>query len=142
MEAQLPGDVFGPDVFAVRLQRCHKYGPGRRLRTNVKFENRTTGTTYTLNASLGKNRFWLRVKINGKLWHVGRLVAWCFGNPRRLTWATFAKRNSSNYVYQARHVSLDETDFRAENLLIGTRLQNLEQYRREASDKYNKVKRP
>ena len=137
----MPSDVFGDDVFAVRMKYCYRYGKRKLLRTDVRFKNRSTGRTYSLTPTLGKQRVWLRVKIAGKLWHVGRLVAWCFGNPRALKWETFAQRCGNVYKYQALHLSLDETDFSAGNLQVGTRKQNLEQYRSEAASKYGRMKR-
>ena len=38
-------------------------------------------------------RHWLKVKAAGKNWYWHRLVAWCFSNPRNLTWATYHKKD-------------------------------------------------
>ena len=140
-QISLPSEVFGPNIVAVKYKRCYKYGASGVLKTNVRFRNTKTGRTYSIFQSSGKGRLWLRVQLNGKQWHVGRLVAWAFSNPRNLKWSTFAQRLAGRYKYEALHLSLDETNFSTENLQVGTRLQNLQQYRREASKKYAAVRR-
>ena len=88
--------------------------------------------------SLGKNRFWLRTTINGKTWHVGRLIAWAFSNPRNLSWDVFAQTPTK---YHALHISLDETNFCCSNLKMGTKRQNAMQYKDEARAKHGAVRR-
>lgn len=138
MEVSLPVSDFGSDIVAIQMGRSYTRGG---CKTDVKFCNKRTGRTYSVVQSPGKNRLWLRVKLKGRLWHVGRLVAWSFSNPRNLSWETFMQKGSSGYKYQALHISLDETDFRAANLVVGTRRQNWLQYQAEAKAKHNRVVR-
>ena len=93
---------------------------------------------YSVGQSLGKNRLWLRIKINKKRWHVGRLIAWAFNNPRNLSWDVFEQEPRK---YHALHLSLNETDFRCENLQVGTKRQNAVQYSEEAKAKHGLVRR-
>ena len=123
------------------MGRSTKYG--ERCKADVAFVHKPSGFRHSIFPSPGKERQWLRVKINGKLWHVGRLVAWAFCNPRGVKWSTFGqKQGKRGYKYQALHLSLDETDFTSRNLLVGTKNANLAQYRSEAKQKYNQVYKP
>ena len=51
------------------------------------------------------------------------------------------QKDSAGYKYQALRVSLDETDFRAANLVVGARRQNWLQCQAEAKAKHSRVVR-
>ena len=74
-KVEFPSHVFGPGKVAVRLATPYKVGA---CKTDVRFYRETGGRRkpYTIGQALGKNRLWLRVKINQKRWHAGRLIAW------------------------------------------------------------------
>ena len=74
---------------------------------------------------------------------VARWTAGCleFFEASHLSWETFMQKDSAGYKYQALRVSLDETDFRAANLVVGARRQNWLQCQAEAKAKHSRVVR-
>jgi hypothetical protein len=80
------------------------------------------------------------VKAGGQDWYWHRLVAWCFSNPGKLTWAKYQQKDKKGaYVYQAGHLDRSEVDCTVGNLKVMTRSQNLDMYRKEAKAKYRTV---
>jgi len=84
-------------------------------------------------------RHWLKVRAAGKNWYWHRLVAWCFCNPRNLTWETYHKKDGRTYRYQAGHLSLSEVDCRVANLLVMTTSRNKAMYKEMAKRKHGRV---
>ena len=146
MEQELPLGDGGAQWLAVRQLRNTRYGPQGKLVCDVVLFKQKPGqpkqkrAIYTSKTKGG--RHWLKVKVAGKSWYWHRLVAWCFGNPRNLTWLTYHKlQGPGMYKYQAGHLNLAETDCTAANLQVMTRLQNLRMYQSDAKAKYKTVYR-
>ena len=71
-----------------RAARCNKQAKDKHCSALLQDEE------VALFASSQKGgRHWLKVKAAGKNWYWHRLVAWCFSNPRNLTWATYHKKD-------------------------------------------------
>ena len=129
---------------AVWQSRNTLYGPQKKLKSDVVLYKRLPGmqgkrVTITIDKGKG-SRHWLRVKAAGKQWYWHRLVAWCFCNPRNLTWSTYHQElQNGQYKWQAGHLSLQETDCTVKNLRVMTRQQNLAMYRGSAKVKHGTV---
>ena len=138
-----PGET---EWMAVRQDRNTRYGPQKKLVCDVVLFQKKPGQAKKKMGIWGSKtkggRHWLKVKAAGKSWYWHRLVAWCFGNPRNLSWSTFHKLQSPRqYKYQAGHLSRTETDCTASNLKVMTRRQNLLMYQSEAQAKHRTVYR-
>ena len=85
-------------------------------------------------------RHWLKVKAAGKNWYWHRLVAWCFSNPRNLTWATYHKKDRQGACrYQAGHLGPSEVNCNVDNLKVMTKFQNEAMCRKDALWKHGVV---
>ena len=133
---------IGSNLYAKQLGICKHYGPQGRLKCDVVCVEKVAGKAEfrrQLTPSMGKNRWWLKISIEGKMVYWHRLVAFLYCNPRNLTWDTYNQMEDGRYKYQALHTSSNECDFSVSNLLVGTKRQNTLQYRAEAKAKYRRV---
>ena len=131
--AQLP---FGEGLF---LRGCMPYMVGPMV-VDVVLE-KEDGRAYTFFSSYQKGRYHLRVKIGGKQHYAGRLIAFCFRNPRRVRWREFERRRSGQrHYWECMHLN-NELDFRRRNLVVGTSRRNLQDYRRVATLRWRQVLR-
>ena len=143
-EKVLPLSPGPTEWVAVWQSRPTLYGTHKKLRSDVVLYKRLPGAQpkkVAIYPAKGKgSRHWLKAKAAGKPWYWHRLVAWCFCNPRNLSWTTYHKKlGNGHYEWQAGHLSRKETDCTAKNLLVMTRNQNLAIYKGEAADKHKTV---
>ena len=129
-EKMLPLGSGGVEWLAVRQSRNTRYGSRKKLVCDVVLFKKKPGHPkrkmgiYSSKTKGGRHLLKVKVAGESSYWH--RLVAWCFGNPRNLSWSTFHKLQSpGQYKYQAGHLNLTETDCTAGNLKVMTRRQNL-----------------
>ena len=136
---------IGVEYFAIWQGKGTGYGPFGMVVSVVVVVRRKAGK------ELGKCQVSVRPMKGGRHfgtisagdddWYLHRLAAWCFANPRNVSWKVFNQAGSSPRTkkWQAGHLSLNECDCRVKNLLVMTRKQNLAMYKDVALAKWGGV---